>query len=198
MNLWKRENCILLQHTSTGREIFENVSMLPDVTLPLVVLLTDKSPQVAKLSASDIRPCIYLTSSRGRGAGERVVARNGICVAPGRSRPTAVRTPPSPGSRALIISVHPAPLLGGGRRAPFTHASVSSRASRFRRGGHAAGVVPRDPRHTLPTRPAGSITREEAPSTSPEYVASAPGKVSGSSCFQFPSVRRRQFIYRKK
>lgn len=70
--------------------------------------------------SSDIRPSVHLPYHSGRVWSGRVVARNGICVAPGRSRP------PPPGSRALI-SVHPASLLGG-CRAPSAHTSVSRAA----------------------------------------------------------------------
>jgi hypothetical protein len=113
--------------------------------------LTDGSPQVAKLSASDIRPSVHLpyvlvrARSAEGGCAERNLCRAGSVAAP----------PPSPGSRALI-SVHPAPLLGGGRRAPSTHASRLE--SRFR-GGYFPRVIPQDPRAptTLPTRPTREV-----------------------------------------
>lgn len=103
-------------------------------------------------SASDIRPSVHLpyVLARARSA-EGGCAEWNLCRAG-----SVAALPSSPGSRALI-SVHPAPLLGGGRRAPSTHASCLE--SRFHHGGHFPRVVPRNPRapRTLPTRPTRGV-----------------------------------------
>ena len=107
--------------------------------------------------------------------------------------------PPSPGSRALI-SVHPAPLLGGGRRAPSppTHLHFESRiAIPLWRAPRVSflGILAR---HTLPTQPcAGSITREKTRSLIPSTLYLLWKSHSGSSRFQSLWYGD-QFIYRSK
>ena len=104
---------------------------------------------------------------------------------------------PSPGSRALI-SVHPAPLLGGGRRAPSppTRLHFESRVAIPSRRAPRVSFLGILARHTLPTQPrTGSITHEEAWTLIPSTLYLLWKSHSGSSRFQ--SFRYGdQFIYR--
>lgn len=138
------------------------------------------SLQVAKLSTSDIRPSVRLPYVLARARSERVVARNGICVAPGRPRPhrrrrdralSSVSTQPRCSAEAAERRppTHPSQVAFPPRRAPACPFSGSSRAT-----------------HCLHD-PRGSITREDAPNFSHRVHCTRSGKVSGS--FSIPSVR---------
>lgn len=100
-----------------------------------------ESPQVVKLFASDTRPSVHLPYVLAGARCGRVVARNGICVAPGRSRPTAV---------SGIARSHQCPPSPVARRRPPSAVSTHASSSRVaRRDSTAAGtprVVPRNPR----------------------------------------------------